>query len=314
MSPLGEAFRRAMEKQGAERPAQSRQTQRRPSAPQFDLGAVPGAPSAAGGRPDAPAPPAVPPPLAAADGVPAPLLPGFDAPPALNPGANEVLTRASRVATFAEGPLAPGCDELAGLRAALMACGLEGMSATIMIAGTAPPSVVTAVSVGLAGELARDLVHNVLLVDADVQSPGVASVLQVDPEFDFADVLDGRAEPAEAVLHSEVDNLSAMVLRSDPFIGGSRVTAETLAGPVARDTLLSLHEAFDYIVIDAGSFGDSAVPRVLAARATGVVMVIESGATRDSARACRAMLESAGGRIFGTVLTGVAARRRVSKG
>jgi Mrp family chromosome partitioning ATPase len=307
MSPLGEAFRKAMERQGPARPPPERP---RPPMPQFDLAALPGSPP--------PAEPTVqpvlpPPPFAGPNDARAPHQ-GFDGPPGLNPGASEMLTRASRVATFAEGPLAPGCDELAGLRAALMAAGLEGMSATLMIAGTAPPFVVTAVAVGLAGELARDLVHNVLLLDADVHAPSVAAMLQVDPEFDFADVLDGRAEAAEAILHSEADNLSAMVLRADPFVGASRANAETLAGPVARDTLLSLHEAFDYIVIDAGSFEGSAVPRVLAARSTGVVMVIESGTSRDTARACRAMIESAGGKILGTVLTGVRSRRKAAKG
>jgi Mrp family chromosome partitioning ATPase len=187
-----------------------------------------------------------------------------------------------------------------------MASGLEGMSATILIAGTAPAYSITAIAVGLAGELARDLVHNVLLVDADVRSPGISSMLQVDPEFDLADVLDGRAEAAEAILHSEGDNLSAMVLRSDTLLGGSRVTAEGLAGPMARDILASLNESFDYVVIDAGTVEDTAVPRVLAARSTCVVMVVESGTTRDAARACRSTLESAGGRIMGVVLAGKA--------
>jgi Mrp family chromosome partitioning ATPase len=223
--------------------------------------------------------------------------------PAIPSGPN-VLDRASRVATFAEGPLVPGCDELAGLRAALMASGLEGMSATVMIAGTGAPRAVTALAVGLAGELGRDLVHNVLLIDANVKEPGVGGMLQVDPEFDFADVLDGRADAGEAILHSEVDNLSALPLRPDALLGMSRVTAETLAGPLARDVLTRLHEAFDYIVVDAGRADATAVPRVLASQCTGVVMLVESGTPRDRARACRSMIESAGGRMLGVVLAG----------
>jgi len=319
MSPLGEAFRKAMANQ-PKVPAGKPQPRPRP-VPQFDLNATPSATPATGTpAPEMPMqhPGAAPPafdPLAGATAVgtgatTAPAAvgpPGFEPPPI--PSGPNVLDRASRVATFAEGPLAPGCDELAGLRAALMACGLEGMSATVMIVGTAQPRAVTALSVGLAGELGRDLVHNVLLIDADVKDPGVGGILQVDPEFDFADVLDGRADAGEAILHSEVDNLSALPLRADPFLGTARVSAETLAGPLARDILTRLHEAFDYIVIDAGIVDATAVPRVLASQCTGVVMVLQAGTTRDRARACRSMLESAGGRLLGVVLAGGDAKR-----
>jgi Mrp family chromosome partitioning ATPase len=213
------------------------------------------------------------------------------------------------VATFAEGPLPPGSDELTKLRATLMAAGLEGTSATLLVAGTSSACGKTAVAVGLAGELARDLVHNVLLIDADVKRPGVARILQVDHEFDLADVLEGRADPSEAILYSEGDNLSAMPLRADPLLGSSRLTAETLAGPVSRDMLARLQETFDYIVVDCGTIDDSAVPSVLAARASGVVLVLPVGTGRERARACRAAIQSAGGRVIGAVLTGTVQSR-----
>lgn len=214
------------------------------------------------------------------------------------------LARASRVAGFAEGPLRPGCDELAGLRAAVYAAGLDRPPATILVTGPVGGAGTTAVAVGLAGELARDLSRQVLLVDADVRSPGVASLLEVDARYDLADVLEMRADAGEAILHSEVDNLSALVMRSDSVTGTSRITAEQLASRAANEVLSAIERAFAYVVIDAGATEESAAARVLAGRAAGVVLVLPVGVTRTRARAARATVEGAGGRVLGAVLTG----------
>jgi len=215
----------------------------------------------------------------------------------------EFLRRARRVATFAEGPLAPGCDILAGLRSAVFSAGLATPPATILVTGPSRSSGKTAVAAGLAGELARDLLYRVLLVDADIRRPGVAALLQVDTELDLADVLEGRSEAAEAVVYSEGDNLSVLALRA-----GSRLSAETLASAASRELFSMLRQAFDYVVIDAGDTASSAVPRVLASGATGTVLVLPAGVTRERARESAAAIRSAGGKVVGVVLTGAPRR------
>ncbi|MHC4253304.1 MAG: P-loop NTPase family protein, partial [Planctomycetota bacterium] len=275
MSPLGEAFRRVMERGGAPASAGTtpdahddapvalpEQASRRfASAPTQEIPAYPSAPpaGAAVGQ--------------AAEALPEPEtepLASF-APPLGNgvpSGASAFLSRATRVPTFAEGPLPPGCDELAGLRASLLSLGLGQPPATIMVAGASSPVATTAVAVGLAGEIARDLAHQVLLIDANVSKPGAMRMLDVDPVLEFADVLEGRAFAGEAIVHSETDNLSALVLRPDPVTGRSRATAESFLGDVASSAMGELQAAFDYVVVDAGAVSKSAVPKVLAARAT----------------------------------------------
>jgi Mrp family chromosome partitioning ATPase len=185
-----------------------------------------------------------------------------------------------------------------------MAAGLDRTPATVLVTGPLTGVGKTAIAVGLAGELARDLAHHVLLIDADVRRPGVASMLQVDPEYDLADVLELRADSAEAILHSEADNLSALVLRADGPGGSSRISAESLAGLATREIFANFQDAFEYVVIDAGSTEDSAAPRVLASRATGAVMVLPKGVLRHTVRAAKQALESAGGRVLGAVLAG----------
>jgi Mrp family chromosome partitioning ATPase len=296
-------------------------------------GAAPGAPGAAGAPGNAPAAfpkqasrrfasaptqevPAYPsaPPAGAAVGQAAEAPPEAEAeplasfaPPLRNgvpSGASAFLSRATRVPTFAEGPLPPGCDELAGLRAALLSLGLGQTPATIMVAGASSATVTTAVAVGLAGEIARDLAHQVLLIDANVSKPGAMRMLDVDPVLEFADVLEGRASAGEAIVHSETDNLSALVLRPDPVSGRSRATAESFLGDTARRAMGELQAAFDHVVVDAGAVAKSAVPKVLAARATGTVLVLARGVARESASTAKRAVEGGGGRILGVVRAG----------
>jgi Mrp family chromosome partitioning ATPase len=162
----------------------------------------------------------------------------------------------------------------------------------------------TAVAVGLAGELARDLSHHVLLVDLDVRHPAVAAMIQVEPELDLADVLEGRTEAADAVIYSEGDNLSALLLRGDPATGATRISPESVAGEAARRVLGDVFAAFDYAVIDAGSTEKSAVPRVLAALGTGALLVLPAGVSRERARSVKAAVTSAGGHVLGAVIVG----------
>ncbi len=244
--------------------------------------------------------------FAAPPGLEAQPLASF-APPR-QPGAQSVasafLAHATRVPTFAEGPLPPGCDDLAGLRASLLALGLDRTPATIMVAGASLDEATTAVAVGLAGELARDLSHQVLLVDANVARPGAMRMLDVDPALELADVLEGRVFAGEAIVHSETDNLSVLALRPDPVIGRSRATAESFLGDVARQVIAELQAAFDYVVVDAGAVETSAVPRVLAARATGTLLVLARGVSREQASGAKRVVEGGGGRVLGVVLAG----------
>jgi len=314
MSPLGEAFRRAMEKGGAPaRPAAppgvmpagpdadaapglpERASRRFASAPTQEIPAYPSAPPAGEDDGQAAAPPTKPTNRAFGPSPPR---------DAVMRGASALLSRATRLPTFAEGPLPPGCDELAGLRASLLSRGLEETPATIMVAGASSGSAATAVAVGLAGELARDLAHRVVLVDANVSRPGVMRMLNVDPVLGFEDVIEGRAATGEAIIHSETDNLSALVLRPDPVEGYSRATAESFLSDIPRQVMAELQSSFDYVVIDAGAVESSAVPRVLAARATGTVLVMESGLALKSAAAAKMAIEGGGGRILGAVLAG----------
>jgi len=329
MSPLGNAFRRVMENGGAPEafapdasgvparspvappPAVPEDGSRRiASAPSQDIPAYPSAPPAGGvggvGAGEFMRQPF--------GGVPAsgaaPLGPFVPSPPAAaEEGASLFLAHATRVPTFAEGPLPPGCDELAGLRAALLSLGTGKPPVTILVTGASSEratsgGVTTGVAVGLAGEFARDLAHQVLLVDANVARPGAMRMLDVDPELEFADVLEGRAFAGEAMVHSETDNLSALLLRPDPIIGHSRVTAESFLSDIARQAMDELQSAFDYVVIDAGDADTSAVPKVLAARATGTVLVLTRGVALEKAAAAKRSIEGGGGRVFGVVLAG----------
>ena len=68
--------------------------------------------------------------------------------------------------------------------------------------------------------------------------------------------------------------------------------------------MAELQASFDYVVVDAGAVEHSAVPRVLAARATATVLVLARGVARESAAAAKRAVEGGGGRVLGVVLAG----------
>jgi Mrp family chromosome partitioning ATPase len=82
------------------------------------------------------------------------------------------------------------------------------------------------------------------------------------------------------------------------------VRAESFLGDIARQVMTELQSAFDYVVIDAGAVRESAAPQVLAAHATGTVLVLEKGVARKRASAAKRAIEGGGGRILGVVLAG----------
>ena len=313
MSPLGEAYRRARGNRGGtgdQEPHPEARQEARQEPQGTAQGVPPGeAPDGAGTRSAGVRRPSVTQAFVPARRPPSRDGKGFDTQSIPTAGvADDVLSRACRVSAFAEGALRPGSDALAGLRAAIYAAGLERPPATILVVSPMSGAGTTVVAVGLAGELARDLSRQVLLVDADVRSPGVASALGVDAAYGLADVLDMHADVGEAILFSEVDNLSALVLRPNPagawIKGASKITAESLASAAAKEVFGVLESAFDYVVIDAGATEESAAARVLAGRSTGVVFVLPVGVTRMRARAACSAVETAGGRTVGVVLTG----------
>ncbi|MBA4099632.1 MAG: exopolysaccharide biosynthesis protein [Rhodospirillum sp.] len=159
----------------------------------------------------------------------------------------------------------------------------------------------TLTAVNLAIAMAMDVNHNVLLVDADLRNPGVATCLGLEATLGVSDYLTGDATIADCLVHPRIERLTVLPARNR--IGNS---AELLASPQMVHLARELKERYAdrLIVYDLPpilTVGDAIgfLPTIDA-----TLLVVRDGATRvpDLNRA----LELLGGyNLIGTVLNGV---------
>jgi capsular exopolysaccharide synthesis family protein len=134
-----------------------------------------------------------------------------------------------------------------------------------------------------------------ILVEADLRRPTLAALLGLAPRAGLADVLDGRAELAQAT--ARLGPLAVLCA------GDVRDAAEAARSPRAAALLEQLRAAHDLVVLDAPpalafSDGDR-----LAGAADGAVLVVRAGMTPR--QVVRLALESLGERTAGIVLNDV---------
>ncbi len=221
------------------------------------------------------------------------------------------------------GDVIGGCRRLvalegcADLRVPLLLNGIAGLlrmlrtghvarPGTVAICGACTRAGTSTVAAAAALSLAEQKSNRVLLVDADFTSPSVAKMAGRSAAGpDFRAVLRGEVPAVDAVLYAPSENLAVL-----PIYGGGRSAEGTgvASGPVSIAGLGALLEAireqFDYVIIDAGSVGDSARAAEVAAAAGSAVLVVRSRAVScRSAAAAKAALSEAGARVEGAVLT-----------
>jgi len=134
-----------------------------------------------------------------------------------------VLERNRVIATSLTHPVT---DVYRSLRAQVLR-GLVKLGKTtlgITSAGRGEGKTLTAVNLAIA--IAMDANQTVLLVDADLRDPGVASCLGLAPELGLDDYLSGRATIADCLINPGLERLSIL-----PARGRAGNSAELLASP-----------------------------------------------------------------------------------
>jgi len=135
----------------------------------------------------------------------------------------------------------------------------------------------------------------VLLVETDLRRPALAALLDLAPRAGLGELLDGRAELAQAV--ARVGPLSVLC--------AGEVTDPIAATRSARVPALveQLRAAYDLVVLDAPPAMSFAGGDRLASAADAVVLVIRAGVTPR--QVTRFALDSLGDRAVGVVLNDV---------
>jgi capsular exopolysaccharide synthesis family protein len=169
---------------------------------------------------------------------------------------------------------------------------------TIMFTGAAHGGGATTTAVNFAKTLVRDNAVKVLLIDANMRTPNLRELFDIENDQGLSDiVLNNDIKPFK-VINFEPSYLFVLAT------GGNYVGPVGLFESERFDTFLNnARDEFDYVILDSAPLPSFAEARVLCEKVDGVVLVIESGKLRRQvALRARKELEDAGGRILGVVL------------
>jgi len=193
-------------------------------------------------------------------------------------------------------PFYPGTEQFRTLRSRLYRIRESQPLQTVLISSAIPAEGKTMVSSNLAFALVRQAGCRVLLIDADLRSPRVHTLLGAPAAPGLADYLQGTATEFKVVQRSSEDGLC--------FIpAGNHVThpSELISSDRMKQFLDRLRPAFDWIIIDSPPAIPVADASVLGGLVDGVLFVVRANSTPSAAsqKACKELRDA---HILGVVL------------
>jgi capsular exopolysaccharide synthesis family protein len=141
--------------------------------------------------------------------------------------------------------------------------------------------------------------NQLLVVDANLHSPGVEDTIGVPRRQGLADLLASRLSLDQAIRATSIQRFSVIGAGTLP-----RNPSELLASERMRTLVRSLKQRFNYVVIDTPEATTTSDASVLGAIADGILLVVRQGSTpRHYVEAAYNQLVALGGNVLGTCLT-----------
>ncbi len=173
-----------------------------------------------------------------------------------------------------------------------------GFPTSLLITSAWPGGGKSTTALAIAHNLAR-LGLRVLLIDADLRSPSLHTMLGADNREGLGAVLTGAARLQSGTQAAPQANLFLLAAGPPP-----PNPAELLAGGRFAAVIAEAAAAFDLVICDGPPIMELADAPLIGAAAAGTLVVIEAGRTgRSQARSALRRLEMAGCRVLGAVLT-----------
>ncbi len=203
-------------------------------------------------------------------------------------------------------PGAPVSEAYRALRTSVLLSTADRPPQVLLVTSSQPNEGKTVTALNLALTMAQKG-GRVLLIDADMRRPGIAKALKLSLTKGLSGILTGAYEYGPQLLFKieRVDGLSLLPCGPIP-----PNPAELLCSMKMEALLKRLRQDFDHIILDSPPVLPITDATILSSIVDGVIMVVECEMTTRAAlsRACR-VIEHAGGKILGTVLNKVDARR-----
>ncbi|HEV2485791.1 MAG TPA: CpsD/CapB family tyrosine-protein kinase [Terracidiphilus sp.] len=204
-----------------------------------------------------------------------------------------------------------GVEQFRSLRSHIYQARYDAPLKTILIASGMPSEGKSFVAANLAMSLARNSIHNILLIDGDLRRPTLHTLLGAPNSPGLSNYLEGTAEMNDIMQRDRIsgtaENASVGSISNLTFIpsgGSSDHSSELVANQRMEELITAVSPHFDWILIDA--------PPVLAvtdavelSRAADAVLLVARGSTTPYDVAQRAKAAFGTSRILGFVLNAV---------
>jgi len=215
----------------------------------------------------------------------------------------EVIANARKELVLSFHPLSVVTEAYRELRTAILLSRAEEPPKTLLFTSSVPEEGKTTTALNTAIVLAQMGVR-VLVIDADLRRSRCHRTLGMRNGFGLTEVLTGQRETHEVIKALPMQNL---------FFLGSGTTApnptELVGSKKMYDTLTSLREQYDYILIDAPPVRGMSDAVLLSTMVDGVVLVVNARRTmKQLVKEAQARLNYARANILGVVLNKVDGR------
>lgn len=196
-------------------------------------------------------------------------------------------------------PRSMEAENYRSIRTALMVTAEQQAARSLLITSPEPSDGKTTLACNLAIALAQSG-KRVLLVDADLRRPSVNNLFGVSQSIGLAEVLSGEIDALNAIRPTVIERLSLLTSGEVPSN-----PAELLATPRLRQTLQSVRDEFDYVLVDAPPLLAVSDPCIIAPHTDGVLIVTRINKnTRSAAVRVRELIQEQGIHVLGAVVNG----------
>jgi len=215
--------------------------------------------------------------------------------------ARETPIRREELAVHVD-PRSQIAEQFRSLRNSVHAMNPDGASHTLVITSALRGEGKTVATLNLALALGELPGMQVLVLDADLHEPSIEAYLGLPRRQGLTEVLAGTLPLGEAIRQTSVPGVSIMGAGALP-----RNSSELIGSERMRTVLNTLRQRFTYVIIDTPQAATISDASLLGAIADGILVVVRlSDTPRHHVEQTINTLESLGGNVLGTCLTGAA--------
>ncbi|MCY2961281.1 MAG: CpsD/CapB family tyrosine-protein kinase [Planctomycetota bacterium] len=201
---------------------------------------------------------------------------------------------------IARNPRGGIAEQFRQLRNSITALNPEGAPRTVVMASALRGEGKTVATINLGLAMSEVPGTRVLLVDADLHRPGLEGYLGLPRRQGLVEVIRGTCPIDRAIRATSVEGVSVLGPGELP-----KNPSELLGSDRVKMVLSSFKQRFKYILIDTPQAATISDASMLGALADGIVLVVKLGSTpRSLVEETYNRLESLGGNVLGTLLTG----------